>query len=57
METTISLLEDACIELESCGRPELANEVRAIIAKVEMMENTAEAVEEESEEEMPAEEE
>jgi hypothetical protein len=58
MEIIAELLESACAELEACGHPELAAELRPIIAKVEAMEETTEAIEdEEAEEETPADEE
>ena len=46
MDMIEELLESVCAELEACGHPELVAEVRAILTKVEAIEEP-EGVEEE----------
>jgi hypothetical protein len=38
MDMVEEMLESACAELEACGHPELAAEIKVILAKVEAIE-------------------
>lgn len=50
MDMIEEMLEMVCAELEACGHPEIVPEVRAILAKVEAIEDVGEPPEEEAEE-------
>ena len=49
MDLIEELLESVCAELEACGHPELVAEVKALLAKIETLEDMREPVEEEDE--------